>query len=32
VSAAVDRLCAGHDLLPDAVCEYIATHGLYRSA
>jgi nicotinate-nucleotide adenylyltransferase len=32
VSAAVDRLCAGHDLLPDAVCDYIATHGLYRSA
>jgi nicotinate-nucleotide adenylyltransferase len=31
VSAALDRLCAGHDLLPDAVCEYIATHGLYRS-
>jgi nicotinate-nucleotide adenylyltransferase len=32
VSAALDRLCAGHDLLPDAVCDYIATHGLYRSA
>lgn len=32
VAAALDRLCAGHDLLPDAVCDYIATHGLYRSA
>jgi len=32
VSAAVDRLCAGHELLPDAVCEYIAKHGLYRRA
>jgi nicotinate-nucleotide adenylyltransferase len=30
VSAALDRQCAGHDLLPDAVCEYIAEHGLYR--
>jgi nicotinate-nucleotide adenylyltransferase len=30
VSAALDRLCAGHELLPDAVCDYIATHGLYR--
>ena len=30
VSAAIDRLCAGHELLPDAVCEYIAAHGLYR--
>jgi len=30
VSAALDRLCAGHELLPDAVCEYVATHGLYR--
>ena len=30
VSAAADRLCAGHELLPDAVCEYIAVHGLYR--
>jgi len=30
VSAAIDRLCAGHEVLPDAVCEYIATHGLYR--
>ncbi len=30
VSAALDRLCAGHELLPDAVCEYIASHGLYR--
>jgi nicotinate-nucleotide adenylyltransferase len=31
VSAALDRLCAGHDLLPDAVCDFIASHGLYRS-
>lgn len=30
VSAAIDRLCAGHELLPDAVCQYIASHGLYR--
>lgn len=30
VSAALDRLCAGHELLPDAVCDYIAAHGLYR--
>jgi nicotinic acid mononucleotide adenylyltransferase len=30
VSAALDRLCAGHELLPDAVCEYIAGHNLYR--
>lgn len=30
VSAALDRLCAGHELLPDAVCNYIATHGLYQ--
>ena len=27
VSAALDRLCAGHELLPDAVCDYIAAHG-----
>jgi nicotinate-nucleotide adenylyltransferase len=32
VSAALDRLCAGHQLLPDAVCNYIATHRLYRHA
>lgn len=32
VSAALDRLCAGHELLPDAVCNYIAMHGLYRQA
>ena len=25
-NAALDGLCAGHDLLPDAVCEYIAGH------
>ena len=30
VSAAADGPCAGHELLPDAVCEYIAGHGLYR--
>jgi nicotinate-nucleotide adenylyltransferase len=30
VSAASGRLCAGPDLLPDAVCDYIAAHGLYR--
>ena len=28
--AALGRLCAGHDLLPDSVCEYIAVNGLYR--
>lgn len=32
VSAALDRLCAGHELLPDAVCDYIAGHGLYRQS
>jgi nicotinate-nucleotide adenylyltransferase len=26
----LDRLCARHELLPDAVCDYIAAHGLYR--
>lgn len=30
VSAALDHLCAGHELLPDAVCNYIASHGLYQ--
>ena len=29
-SAAHGRLPAGHELLPDAVAEYIAAHGLYR--
>lgn len=29
-NAALDRLCAGHELVPDAVCEYIAVHELYR--
>ena len=29
-NAALDRLCAGHELLSDAVCSYIAGHGLYR--
>jgi len=32
VSSALDRLCAGHGLLPDAVCEYISTHHLYQPA
>jgi nicotinate-nucleotide adenylyltransferase len=27
---ALNRLCVRHELLPDAVCEYIAVHGLYR--
>ena len=27
---APEGLCAGHELLPDAVCDYITTHGLYR--
>ncbi|HEY2470857.1 MAG TPA: nicotinate (nicotinamide) nucleotide adenylyltransferase [Terracidiphilus sp.] len=27
---ALDRLCAGHELLPAAVCDYIEAHGLYR--
>ena len=30
VSAALDRLCAGHELLPDAVCDYISAHHLYE--
>lgn len=30
VGSAVDRVCAGHELLPDTVCDYIASHGLYR--
>ena len=30
ISAALDRLCAGHELLPDAVCNYIADHRLYH--
>jgi nicotinate-nucleotide adenylyltransferase len=30
VSAALDRLCSGHRLLPDAVCDYISTHHLYE--
>lgn len=29
-SAAHGRLPTGHELLPDAVAEYIAAHGLYR--
>jgi nicotinate-nucleotide adenylyltransferase len=28
--ATLRHLCAGHDLLPDAVCEYISAHSLYR--
>jgi len=30
VSAALEGFCAGHELLSDSVCEYIAAHGLYR--
>jgi nicotinate-nucleotide adenylyltransferase len=30
INAALGRLPAGHDLLPDSVCEYIVTHNLYR--
>jgi len=30
VRAALGRLPAGHELLPDAVSEYIAAHALYR--
>jgi nicotinate-nucleotide adenylyltransferase len=30
ISAPLDRLCAGHELVPDQVCNYIAAHGLYR--
>ncbi|MGA7856955.1 MAG: nicotinate (nicotinamide) nucleotide adenylyltransferase [Terracidiphilus sp.] len=30
VRAARGRLAAGHELLPEAVAEYIALHGLYR--
>jgi len=30
--SALDRLCSGQNLLPDAVCDYIAAHGLYRAA
>jgi nicotinate-nucleotide adenylyltransferase len=30
VSAGLDQLCAGHALLSDAVCGYIAAHELYR--
>ena len=32
VSAALEGLCSGHELLPDPVCNYIANHGLYRTA
>jgi nicotinate-nucleotide adenylyltransferase len=32
MNAALGCLRTGHDLLPDAVCEYIATHNLYRRA
>jgi nicotinate-nucleotide adenylyltransferase len=28
--SAAHYLCAGQELLPEAVCEYIASHGLYR--
>jgi len=30
VNSAFDSLSAGHGLLPDAVCDYISTHHLYR--
>ncbi len=30
VRAALGRLCSGHELLPNAVCEYISAHNLYR--
>ena len=30
-TAALESLCGGHELLPDAVCEYIAAHRLYRT-
>jgi nicotinate-nucleotide adenylyltransferase len=29
-AATSKHLCEGHSLLPDAVCEYIESHGLYR--
>jgi nicotinate-nucleotide adenylyltransferase len=29
--AALDRLCTARNLLPDAVCDYIAAHRLYSS-
>lgn len=32
VSSAIDHRCAGHDLLPEAVCDYISAHHLYRLA
>ncbi|WP_109485862.1 nicotinate (nicotinamide) nucleotide adenylyltransferase [Occallatibacter savannae] len=32
VSAALDRLCAEHSILPAAVCDYISTHHLYQLA
>jgi nicotinate-nucleotide adenylyltransferase len=32
VSAALGQLCEGHSLLPDAVCDYISAHHLYRAA
>jgi nicotinate-nucleotide adenylyltransferase len=30
VSAAIDCSSGGHNLIPDAVCEYISSHDLYR--
>jgi nicotinate-nucleotide adenylyltransferase len=30
VTAALDGMCSGHELLPDAVCKYVLSHGLYR--
>lgn len=29
-STALSQICAGHQMLPEAVCDYIASHGLYR--
>ena len=32
VSAALTHLCEAHNILPDAVCDYISSHHLYRAA
>ncbi len=29
-SSALEPMCSEHNLLPDSVCQYIASHGLYR--
>jgi nicotinate-nucleotide adenylyltransferase len=31
ISAAIDRLCDDHNVLPDAVSDYISSHHLYRA-